>query len=48
MKETDFNDLVKSIKQAGQIKLGKLEPSRKFELTIVAGAGVFHDNFILS
>ena len=33
MKENDFNDLVESIKQAGQIKLGKLEPSRKFEFT---------------
>ena len=30
MKEEDFNNLVKSVKQAGQIKKNKLAPSRKF------------------
>ncbi len=33
MKDNDFHDLVESIKQAGQIKLGKLEPLRKFEFS---------------
>ena len=33
MKENDFNDLVESIKQAAQIKLGKLKPLRKFEFS---------------
>ncbi|MBF0231950.1 MAG: helix-turn-helix domain-containing protein [Desulfamplus sp.] len=33
MKEEDFNNLVKSINQAGQIKKGQLAPSRKFEFT---------------
>ncbi len=33
MKEKDFNNLVKSIKQAGKIKKGKLVPSRKFEFS---------------
>ncbi|MBF0235948.1 conserved hypothetical protein [Desulfamplus magnetovallimortis] len=33
MKEEDFNNLVKSIKQAGQIKKGELAPSRKFEFS---------------
>ena len=33
MKEKDFNNLVKSIKQAGQIKKGKLAPARKFEFS---------------
>ena len=31
MKENDFNNLVKSIKQAGQIKKGQRNPSRSFE-----------------
>ena len=31
MKENDFNNLVKSVKQAGQIKKGQLNPSRRFE-----------------
>jgi len=31
MKENDFNNLVKSVKQAGQIKKGQLKPSRTFE-----------------
>jgi putative transcriptional regulator len=31
MKENDFNNLVKSIKQAGKIKSGHLKPSRTFE-----------------
>ena len=31
MKEKDFNKLVESIKQAGQIKRGELEPGRVFE-----------------
>jgi len=31
MKEKDFNNLVKSIKQAGEIKSRKLPPSRKFD-----------------
>jgi putative transcriptional regulator len=31
MKKNDFNNLVKSIKQAGQIKKGQLKPSRTFE-----------------
>jgi putative transcriptional regulator len=33
MKEEDFNNLVKSIKQAGEIKKGKIAPSRKFEFS---------------
>ncbi len=33
MKEKDFNNLVKSIKQAGQIKKRKLAPARKFEFS---------------
>lgn len=33
MKDDDFNNLVKSIKQAGKIKSGKLSPSRRFEFT---------------
>jgi putative transcriptional regulator len=33
MKENDFNNLVKSIRQAGKIKSGKLSPSRRFEFT---------------
>jgi putative transcriptional regulator len=33
MKEKDFNHLVKSIKQAGQIKKGKLAPARKFKFS---------------
>jgi len=31
MKEHDFNNLVKSIKQAGKIKRGHLKPGRTFE-----------------
>jgi putative transcriptional regulator len=31
MKEDDFNNLVKSIKQAGKVKNGQLKPSRTFE-----------------
>ena len=31
MKEADFNKLVESIKQAGQIKHGTLKPGRAFE-----------------
>ena len=31
MKEDDFNNLVKSIKQAGKIKAGQLKPGRTFE-----------------
>ncbi len=30
MKEEDFNNLVKSVKQAGLIKKGKIAPSRRF------------------
>ncbi len=30
MKEKDFNNLIKSVKQAGQIKEGKLAASRRF------------------
>ncbi len=33
MKDDDFNNLVKSIKQAGQIKKGKLAASRKFTIS---------------
>ena len=33
MKEKDFNKLVESIKQAGEIKKGKLAPSRKFKFS---------------
>jgi len=33
MKDDDFNNLVKSIKQAGKIKSGKLTPTRRFEFT---------------
>ncbi|MGA1825412.1 MAG: NadS family protein [bacterium] len=31
MNDNDFDNLVKSIKKAGQIRKGKLKPSRKFE-----------------
>ena len=31
MKEDDFNNIVKSIKQAGNIKDGQLKPGRTFE-----------------
>ena len=31
MKEDDFNNLTKSIKQAGKIKNGQLKPGRTFE-----------------
>ncbi|MGD1972475.1 MAG: NadS family protein [Desulfobacterales bacterium] len=31
MKENDFNNLVKSIKQAGKIKTGQLKPERIFD-----------------
>jgi putative transcriptional regulator len=31
MREDDFNNLVKSIKQAGKIKNGQLKPGRTFE-----------------
>jgi len=31
MKKNDSNNLIKSIKQAGQIKKGQLKPSRTFE-----------------
>lgn len=33
MNEKDFNNLVESIKEAGQIKAGKLPPSRRFEFS---------------
>ncbi len=33
MKKNDFNNLVKSVRQAGKIKSGKLSPSRRFEFT---------------
>jgi len=33
MKENDFNNLVKSIKQAGRIKKGQLKPSRSFKFS---------------
>ena len=33
MNEQDFNDLVESIKQAGEIKRGVREPSRRFEFS---------------
>lgn len=33
MKEDDFNSLVDSIKEAGQIKRGQLRPRRTFEFT---------------
>jgi putative transcriptional regulator len=33
MKEDDFNNLVKSIKQAGKIKNGQLKPGRTFEFS---------------
>jgi len=45
MKEDDFNNLIKSIDQAGQIKKGKLAPSRKFivsPLDIKAIRGKLH------
>jgi len=31
MKEQDFDELVRSVKQAGRIKKGQLAPSRRFE-----------------
>ncbi|MCI0494720.1 helix-turn-helix domain-containing protein [candidate division KSB1 bacterium] len=33
MNDKDFNNLVESIKEAGQIKAGKLQPSRRFEFS---------------
>lgn len=33
MNEKDFGNLVKSIKEAGQIKKGMLSPSRRFEFS---------------
>lgn len=33
MNEQDFSELVESIKQAGQIKRGEIEPSRRFEFS---------------
>ena len=33
MNTQDFQKLVKSVKQAGKIKQGKLSPERKFEFT---------------
>jgi putative transcriptional regulator len=32
MKEEDFADLVKSVKQAGKIRRGEMKPSRRFEM----------------
>ena len=32
MKDSDFELLVTSVKQAGRIKRGELEPARKFEV----------------
>jgi putative transcriptional regulator len=32
MKEQDFDDLVKSVKQAGKIRRGKMKASRRFEI----------------
>ena len=31
MKEKDFDNLVKSVRQAGKIKRGKMKPSRTFQ-----------------
>ncbi|PKL47056.1 MAG: transcriptional regulator [Candidatus Riflebacteria bacterium HGW-Riflebacteria-2] len=33
MKDSDFNNLVTSIKQAGKIRRGEMKPSRVFEIT---------------
>lgn len=33
MKDSDFNNLVTSIKQAGKIQRGEMKPSRVFEIT---------------
>jgi putative transcriptional regulator len=33
MKEEDFKNLVESIEEAGKIKAGELEPSRRFEFS---------------
>jgi len=33
MNEQDFTNLVESVKQAGRIKQGKLEPGRRFEFS---------------
>jgi putative transcriptional regulator len=33
MKDSDFNNLVASIKEAGKIRRGKKKPSRVFEIT---------------
>ncbi len=32
MKDSDFEQLMNSVKQAGRIKRGELEPARKFEV----------------
>jgi putative transcriptional regulator len=33
VKDSDFNNLVTSIKQAGKIRRGEMKPSRVFEIT---------------
>lgn len=33
MKDSDFNNLVASIKEAGKIRRGEIKPSRVFEIT---------------
>ncbi|MBU1109713.1 MAG: helix-turn-helix domain-containing protein [Candidatus Riflebacteria bacterium] len=33
MKDSDFNNLVASIKEAGKIRRGEMKPSRVFEIT---------------
>jgi hypothetical protein len=36
VKESDFEQLVSSIRQAGQIKRGEMEPTRRFEVKVAA------------
>ncbi len=32
MKDSDFEQLVESVRQAGRIRRGEMEPARKFEV----------------
>jgi hypothetical protein len=40
VKDDDFQRLVTSIEQAGQIKRGELEPARKFEVRTAAAKAI--------
>jgi putative transcriptional regulator len=42
MKQSDFNQLAESIKQAGEIKTGKRRPGRVFEFPVPDIKGIRH------